>query len=62
MTAGSNIGYQPIPLPPDDFKEFLIHKQSINQYLQRRFFERRLILGFSPKVIVSQKRKKKSNK
>lgn len=38
-----NIGYQPRHLidlkDPDEFKEFLLHKRLMNQYLTHRLFE-----------------------
>ena len=30
MTAGSKVGYQPKPLPPSDYKEFLKYRKATN--------------------------------
>ena len=38
MTAGSKVGYQPKPLPPSDYKEFLKYRQATNTAIREAFF------------------------
>ena len=39
MTAGSKVGYQPKPLPPSDFKEFLKYRQATNTSIREAFYK-----------------------
>jgi hypothetical protein len=39
MTAGSQVGYQPKPLPPSDFKEFLKYRQATNTSIREVFYK-----------------------
>jgi len=56
-----NIGFQPRHFvdikDPDDYKQFLLHKSIMNQYLTHRLFE----VKQSPKRPTVEKPKKKSN-
>ena len=38
MTADSKVGYQPKPLPPSDYKEFLKYRQATNTAIREAFF------------------------
>jgi hypothetical protein len=38
MTAGSNIGYQPHPLPPTDIEEFREFQRLQRQVISNNFF------------------------
>ena len=55
----NQIGFQPrhIVDKPDDYKEFLLHKSIMNQYLTHRLFERQANKGREPQ---DKKPKKKS--
>ena len=39
MTAGSKVGYQPKPLPPSDYKEFLKYRQATNTSIREVFYQ-----------------------
>ena len=39
MTAGSKVGYQPKPLLPSDYKEFLKYRRATNSAIREAFFQ-----------------------
>ena len=50
MTAGSQIGYQPHPLPPIDIRKFHEHRRQVVALYQDKFFSaRRQIKGLEVK-------------